>query len=48
MKTFVVTAANDNMGYKALAHKCIQSASRKGYPVMVYDLGGLGTGNTKF
>jgi hypothetical protein len=44
----VVTAANDNKHFPELVKQCRESAERQGYPVEVYDLGGLGYGNQTF
>jgi hypothetical protein len=44
----IVTAANDNKDYAELLEQCVSSAEELGYPVKVYDLGGLGHGNNKF
>ena len=44
----VVTAANNNKYYPELVNQCQASVEAQGYPIEVYDLGGLGYGNQAF
>jgi hypothetical protein len=41
----IVTAANSNLNYPKLVDKCVKAAEALGYPVLLYDLGGLGKGD---